>query len=150
MHPVLEAILHILNNDLPSAHFLCRHMENKPAFEAMYTHGILHRIEGDYRNAEAWYNDVAESEVFQSVWSSVDDAVAFIKDVEKLRKQKVGDLAKLETESKREIESLIEFCRQKFGVEKVLDATQAWVDNSEKISEQASKMLVGGEGWRQF
>lgn len=33
LHPVLESILHLLNCDLPSAHFLCRHAEVAPKFE---------------------------------------------------------------------------------------------------------------------
>ena len=54
LHPTLEAALHILNRDLPSAHFLVRHMQAEPAFEGMFLHGILHRVEGDYDNARAW------------------------------------------------------------------------------------------------
>lgn len=68
VHPVLEAALHILNLDLPSAHFLLRHMQAPPAWEAMYLHGVLHRVEGDLANARAWYGDVRESVVFQAVW----------------------------------------------------------------------------------
>ncbi|KAJ9626621.1 hypothetical protein H2204_010009 [Knufia peltigerae] len=68
LHPVLEAGLHLLNRDLPSAHFLLRHMQAKPAWEAMYLHGILHRIEGDIENARAWYEDVKDEEVFEFVW----------------------------------------------------------------------------------
>lgn len=153
VHPCLEAILHILNNDLPSAHFLCRHMENKPAYEAMYIHGILHRVEGDYRNAEAWYGDVAESDCFQDVWSNdggLEGGKHFILDIEKLRKQKIGDAAALQLQSKREIEAMLAWCKQKFGMEKVVDATVVWVDKPPKNKEMASKMLVGGEGWRQF
>ena len=54
LHPTLEAALHILNHDLPSAHFLVRHMQADPAFEGMFLHGILQRVEGDYDNARAW------------------------------------------------------------------------------------------------
>lgn len=54
LHPTLETALHILNGDLPSAHFLVRHMQAPPAFEGMFLHGILHRVEGDYDNARAW------------------------------------------------------------------------------------------------
>jgi hypothetical protein len=68
LHPVLESVLHILNLDLPSAHFLLRHMQAPPAFEAMYLHGILHRVEGDLDNARAWYTDVQDSEAFRYVW----------------------------------------------------------------------------------
>lgn len=69
LHTVLESMLHILNLDLPSAHFLLRHMQAAPAFEAMYLHGILHRVEGDLDNARAWYIDVQDSEAFMDVWS---------------------------------------------------------------------------------
>ncbi|EXJ62849.1 hypothetical protein A1O7_03290 [Cladophialophora yegresii CBS 114405] len=58
--------------DLPAAHFLLRHMQAAPAWEAMYLHGLLHRIEGDLNNARAWYGDVKESEVFRSVWSGTE------------------------------------------------------------------------------
>ncbi|OCT55001.1 hypothetical protein CLCR_03157 [Cladophialophora carrionii] len=58
--------------DLPAAHFLLRHMQAAPAWEAMYLHGLLHRIEGDLDNARAWYGDVKESEVFKWVWGGMD------------------------------------------------------------------------------
>lgn len=47
-------------------------MQAAPATEAMYIHGILHRIEGDLDNTRAWYGDVKSSEVFQSVWTGMD------------------------------------------------------------------------------
>ncbi|EMC96267.1 hypothetical protein BAUCODRAFT_33617 [Baudoinia panamericana UAMH 10762] len=126
-------------------------MQNKPAYEGMYIHGLLHRIEGDYRNTEAWYGDVAESEVFEHVWpGGLEDAKAFLRRVEKLRKEKVGDIRALEQDSKREIAALVEWCRQKFGTNIVADATTVWVEPSEEHRKIASKMLVGGEGWRQF
>lgn len=70
LHPTLEAALHILNLDLPSAHFLVRHMQAEPAFEGMYLHGILHRVEGDYDNARCWYSDVQKSGMYAKVWGS--------------------------------------------------------------------------------
>lgn len=71
LHPTLESILHILNGDLPSAHFLLRHAQSKPAWEMMYLHGILHRIEGDIDNARAWYGDVEDQEVLKTVWNQM-------------------------------------------------------------------------------
>lgn len=68
LHPVLESILHLLNCDLPSAHFLCRHAEVAPKFESMFVHGLLHRIEGDIDNSRAWYGDVHDTEIFKHVW----------------------------------------------------------------------------------
>ncbi|KAJ9612172.1 hypothetical protein H2200_003769 [Cladophialophora chaetospira] len=72
LHPVLESALHILNMDLPSAHFLLRHMQAAPASEAMYLHGLLHRIEGDLDNCRAWYGDVKDTEAFRWVWGGMD------------------------------------------------------------------------------
>ncbi|KAI9711217.1 MAG: hypothetical protein M1820_002204 [Bogoriella megaspora] len=59
-HPALEALLHLLNSDLPSAHFLCRHMQAPPAVEGMLLHAILHRMEGDFENARAWLRSVGK------------------------------------------------------------------------------------------
>ncbi|KAF9701123.1 hypothetical protein EKO04_000034 [Ascochyta lentis] len=61
LHPTLEATLHILNHDLPSAHFLVRHMQAPPALEGMLLHSILHRSEGDMRNARLWLGDVGDA-----------------------------------------------------------------------------------------
>ena len=58
LHPSIEALLHLLNSDLASAHFLCRHMQAPPAVEGMLLHAMLHRVEGDYDNARAWLGDV--------------------------------------------------------------------------------------------
>jgi hypothetical protein len=61
LHPTLESALHILNHDLPSAHFLVRHMQAPPALEGMLLHSILHRCEGDFRNARLWISDVGDA-----------------------------------------------------------------------------------------
>ncbi|KAH3915007.1 hypothetical protein HBI56_016750 [Parastagonospora nodorum] len=61
LHPTIEAILHMLNSDLTSAHFLVRHMQAPPAVEGMLLHGILHRAEGDFNNARAWFGDVRDA-----------------------------------------------------------------------------------------
>ena len=154
LHPTLEALLHILNRDLSSAHFLVRHMEAKPAVEGMFVHGILHRVEGDYRNAEAWYGDVQESECFKAVWpegmGGLEGGSGFIRKVEALRKEGKGSLEELQRESGREFEALRDFLVKKFGLERVEDATTVWVGKSEEGKKQHAGQLVGGEGWRQF
>ncbi|KAK3109751.1 hypothetical protein LTR53_016642 [Teratosphaeriaceae sp. CCFEE 6253] len=153
LHPTLEALLHILNADLSSAHFLCRHMQNEPAWEGMFIHGLLHRVEGDYRNAEAWYGNVNESDVFRRAWpgdEGLEDAKGFIRRIERLRKEKKGDAKDLQVESGREVDALVGWCKEKFGTERMEDASHAWVEPSEEHRKIASKMLVGGEGWRQF
>jgi len=151
LHPVLETALHLLNADLPSAHFLVRHMQAAPAYESMYLHGILHRIEGDYDNARAWYGNVKDSEVFQAAWPAGEEAARnFLGQVEALRKKRQGNLAELEKESMREIQSVVEFCRKKFGEGEVRDASGIWVQPSKEHNDMAQAMIIGGEGWRQF
>jgi hypothetical protein len=161
LHPSLEAALHILNHDLQSSHFLVRHMQAAPQYESMFLHGILHRIEGDFDNARAWYNDVSKSEVFMFSWGTTsekngkDGAMEFLDRIETLRKKmKVrerenGVVEGLERESMREIKAVLEFCEKKFGTEKLADASGVWVQN-EKSSGQGNDMVTGGEGWRQF
>ena len=119
----------------------------------MYLHGLLHRIEGDYRNAELWYKDVSGSDIFKEVWGEDEGALerahGFIGNVEKLRKKKEGDKVELERESAKEIEGIKGYLVKEFGAGVVGDATQVWVAK-EKTSEAAEKMVIGGEGWRQF
>ncbi|KAI7116729.1 hypothetical protein KC324_g18973, partial [Hortaea werneckii] len=100
LHPTLEALLHILNSDLASAHFLVRKMQAPPAYEGMMIHAVLHRVEGDYRNAEAWYGDVFHGEeqerggegCLERCWGSgregLERCLGFVRRVEGLRKKK--------------------------------------------------------------
>jgi hypothetical protein len=129
-------------------------MESKPAVEGMFVHGILHRVEGDYRNAEAWYGDVRESECFGSVWPTesggLEGGLGFIRRIESLRKEGKGDLEGLQGESRREFEALKDFLVGRFGTGRVEDATEVWVGKSEEGKKQHAGQVVGGEGWRQF
>lgn len=215
LHPVLESLLHILNLDLPSAHFLLRHMQAAPAYEAMYLHGILHRIEGDLDNARAWYGDVQDSDVFRAVWSEMgggfdgededkdDDegrdcdlgrspvtrpesrtesaqdekehghghssltnhggpspriepiqrALSFLDQLAQARTTvRSGQTApaNLVHTSLDELSRVWRFCEAKFGTHQVLDASNVWVSMAEKHADIAEKMIVGGEGWREF
>jgi hypothetical protein len=155
LHPSIEAALHLFNDDLVSAHFLVRHMQAAPQYESMMFHGILHRIEGDYENARAWYRDVKDSEVFLAVWGNggIDKVMDFVGRIEILRKETkhkdFSEVHQLEDESKRELKTVLEFCEKKFGTQKVDDASAIWVQD-EKSSAKGSDMVVGGEGWRQF
>lgn len=162
LHPTLEAALHILNTDLPSAHFLARHMQSAPAFEGMYLHGILHRIEGDYDNARAWYEDVADSDVFQSIWKDRGQkgALDFIDSIQSLKQGPTGSQGmastesegqkKLERQSREELEGVMQFCMRKFGTEKIIDASAAWVEPSDKIKSQGQDQVSGDAGARVF
>ncbi|KAI7214754.1 hypothetical protein KC333_g5835 [Hortaea werneckii] len=106
LHPTLEALLHILNSDLASAHFLVRKMQAPPAYEGMMIHAVLHRVEGDYRNAEAWYNDVFHGEeqerggkgCLERCWGGgregLERCLGFVRRVEGLRKKKNAPVGK--------------------------------------------------------
>ncbi|KAF2221422.1 hypothetical protein BDZ85DRAFT_16647 [Elsinoe ampelina] len=211
VHPTLESLLHILNLDLPSAHFLVRHMQAAPQHEGMYIHGLLHRIEGDYDNSRAWYADVCTTDAFTSFYpnntptsthplsflfnlpSPEQDALEndldapsrtsitssepeprilhtkaggklpsqtsaryFISAIEKLRRSSASSQeytdrkAALEKASRAEIEALVQFCVDKYGTEKVKDASKVWVQPGEEHRAMGEKMVSGGEGWRKF
>jgi hypothetical protein len=168
LHPTLEVVLHILNQDLPSAHFLVRHMQSAPAFEGMFLHGILHRIEGDYDNARAWYSDVRDSEIYKLVWGSrgigwkewkengkqkedLDDGQQFLDAVQQC-KENAGNPKKeeLESKSKEEIERVFKWCADKFGTEKMADASEAWVKPSDDIKKMGEGQVSGEDGRRKF
>ena len=57
----------------------------------MLLHAILHRIEGDYDNARAWYKNVTDSEVFTGVWDGEEAARDLIG---KAGKRESGDVGK--------------------------------------------------------
>ena len=191
VHPAIEALLHIANHDLPSAHFLVRHMQAPPAVEGMLLHGILHRAEGDFNNARAWISDVSDAcegyqpkkkeegqrlaaeiakQVSNSCYASSSlvkfvygdqDPVALINHVEAFRgkkssggkkssegKEKEGEA--LEEQIRKEAESVLEWCKSKFGEGAWGDATKAWVKNSDDINKISSDMVSGGKGYRRF
>ena len=152
LHPTLETAFHILNNDLPSAHFLVRHMQSPPAYEGMFLHGILHRIEGDYDNARAWYGNVSDSDVFTKTWpGGKDEALGFIARVEGLKKGGDGcDAEELGKRSLEEIKEVVEWCKERFGEQRVEDASGAWVKPDEANRQMAEEMVSGGEGFRKF
>ena len=150
LHPTLEAALHILNADPRSAHPLVLHMQAAPAFEGMLLTGILHRIEGDYDNARAWYRDVRESDVFRFVWPKAEDASDLIDAVEQLKLDGAGERSWLEYQSRKEMESVMHWCERRFGINPLPDPTGAWLRPTERIRRTADDMVAGNRGYRQF
>ncbi|KAJ4992800.1 hypothetical protein SVAN01_01846 [Stagonosporopsis vannaccii] len=180
LHPSLEAALHILNHDLPSAHFLVRHMQAPPAVEGMLLHSILHRCEGDMRNALLWLGDVGDAcagyvpkkrgeavRLSQDVagecgcegvkgglveWVYGDEGgKRLVGDVQEWRKRKEeGGKEELEDRIKRELGRVVEWCVKKFGVKRWEDASSAWVKNSEEVQKISNDMVSGGKGYRTF
>lgn len=128
-------------------------MQSPPAYEGMFLHGILHRVEGDYDNARAWYNNVKDSNVFRSVWreqGGEEGALEFIRQVESLKKKGEGNKEELAGRSLKEIKKIVEWCREKFGEGRVEDASGAWVRPCEEERKMGEDMVSGGEGFRQF
>lgn len=206
LHPTLEANLHLLNHDLPSAHFLVRHMQSSPAVEGMLLHSILHRIEGDFNNARAWAGDVWNSaeddsrkgapgdrdergkakdngegfnagsgpgrKLMMFVYGDahcegddarepqyekgvkrgapMDEAGQLIDYVEKLRKEDEGDRKIVEREGKKEMERMLDWCAGRFGTERWVDASSAYVQPSEEIRTIGMEQTSGGKGFRDF
>lgn len=169
LHPALEATLHILNLDLPSAHFLLRHAQSPPAWECMYLHGILHRVEGDIQNARCWYGDVQTSEVLNHVWRGSEGTwQAFLDRVERFKDAMAGrkrstpqpaSMVQLDWGKEREelgnislweLREVLCFLEERVGIDEVLDASSLWVQPDDQVADKANSMIVGGEGWRQF
>ena len=152
LHPTLEAAFHILNNDLPSAHFLARHMQAAPAYEGMYLHGILHRIEGDYDNARAWYRDVSSSDVFKKNWETEKAGLDFIRKVEAFAKAKGKEEKEdLEKQSLGEIKTVVDWCVEKFGKKEWTDASGEYKQTDDEEHKQLGKdMITGDKGHRNF
>ncbi|KAJ8071525.1 hypothetical protein OCU04_001840 [Sclerotinia nivalis] len=156
LHPTLETALHILNLDLPSAHFLARHMQSTPAFEGMYLHGILHRIEGDYDNARAWYSDVKESEIYSRLWGRSGQTWKAWQEEHgnggnfKETQGKEADKTSLEEQSRKELDGVIEWCVNKFVTGRMVDASSAWVKPNEEIRKMGEDQVSGGSERRKF
>lgn len=166
LHPALEALLHLFNHDLASAHFLVRHMQSPPAYESMYVHGILHRIEGDYDNARAWYSNVGDWEGFKNYWGPTDcpeeengqklprqkRARDFLTSIEK-RSGKGGEkggMESLQSESRAELQSLLDWCLEKLGTAVHKDARKDWVQPSDEIKQMGEDQVSGSAGPRNF
>ncbi|KAF2146109.1 uncharacterized protein K452DRAFT_203853, partial [Aplosporella prunicola CBS 121167] len=177
LHPAIEAALHLLNDDLPSAHFLVRHAQAAPAFESMLLHGLLHRLEGDMANARAWYADVGaggdkenpvqgDSEgarLLRYVWRVEGEGeeeredepwMRFLSRVEQVRGAK-GEAAEAERRAlaqtgKAELKRVLLWCEAKFGTAARLDASDAWVRPGDKVQQTGNDMVTGGKGFRKF
>jgi hypothetical protein len=140
-------------------------MQSGPAYEGMYLHGILHRIEGDYDNARAWYSDVKRAEVYSGLWGregvdwkewkkaggDKDQGQTFLDDVQSFKERsKSSDEAMLQGNSRRELEHVISYCIEKFGLEKWEDASEAWTKHSEDIRKIGEDQVSGDVGRRNF
>jgi len=77
-------------------------------------------------------------------------ARAFLSGLQVLQQDGKGDREGLEKKSREEIEALVEFCKSKFGTEKMDDARDAYVKQSEEIKSMSEDMVSGKGGYRKF
>ena len=108
-------------------------------------------MEGDFENARAWYENVAESEVFREVWpGGRDEALSLVGECEGVKKRGVGRREEVDGKARAEVERVVGYCRRVFGEGRWEDVRGEWVRMSEEKRKQAESMAIGGEGWRQF
>lgn len=165
LHPALETALHLLNADLPSAHFLARHMQAPPALEGMYLHGLLHRVEGDMDNARAWFSDVADADdgdgMYARIWGKEGKGWKELgkpgsgerraeKDAGQVFLDDVQSGADVKGRGEREMKVLLKWCEDKFGTERMLDAREAWVRPGEEVRKMGEGQVSGDDGRRTF
>jgi hypothetical protein len=123
-------------------------------------------VEGDFENARAWYKYVSNNEegarLMEYVWTNsegvgaAEGALGFVKEVEWLSPASVDDREKVEkmkelgARSIEEIESVIGWCEKKFGKDRWVDASAAWVRPDEKIKRMGEEQVSGMKGMRRF
>ncbi len=130
VHPTLEASLHLLNTDLETAEYVLGNLQT-PGHEAIMLRAIVARVHGDYEAARTGYRNGAGSDVMERVWHEgrLEGALAFVDEVERLRRYGVAGLEELEMESGREIDGLIRWCSEKYGKGKRASSSAGRYDN---------------------
>jgi hypothetical protein len=72
---IVAAMLWLRVGEIDAAHVIVQEGRNDVE---RYAHGIVHRLEGDYWNANYWFRQVRESSLLQTIGQSVEDAMASI------------------------------------------------------------------------
>ena len=73
---LIAAALHVLNDDLNSAHPHAQAFEGDPT--ADYWHAIVHRREGDYSNSRYWFGRVGSHPVVLALYGDPLGASRFV------------------------------------------------------------------------
>lgn len=119
-----QAGLHLLNDSLEPAHELAQQIETSTG---SYWHGIMHRLEGDYGNAQYWFARVGRHPVMDEMRRQVEsvspgeswDPFRFVEQVRRqavLRRDETTDW--LEQLQSMEAQLLLRYCyRQATGEE---------------------------------
>ena len=88
--------------------------------------GILHRIEGDYRNSRAWYENM-DIELVGKFHGSVKQAHKFCDDCRNVtaeRNSERHDVASLKKAGMAEMLGLLDVCIKDFGLEAQADVSE--------------------------
>jgi len=82
----------------------------------------------------------------------MDAGQRFLNDVQKFKGTREQDERHpdLENESKRELETVIKWCVEKFGMDSIEDATEAWVRPGDDIKKMGEDQVSGPDGRREF
>ncbi|SDW42866.1 hypothetical protein [Paenibacillus sp. CF384] len=67
----LKAGLHLLNESLDASHEQSQEIEDDPT--GCYWHGIMHRMEGDFSNANYWFSNAGAHPAMESLQTRVAD-----------------------------------------------------------------------------
>ncbi len=102
---ILKAGLHILNDDLATAHGLVQRLEGDPL--ADYWHAIIHRREGDYGNSCYWFSHVTGEPILAEVYGPDPNAPNTF--VERCRAAGREPQAELQQFQREEIAQLLAF-----------------------------------------
>lgn len=105
--PLVKIALHLLNDDLGTAHPLVQAMEGDPL--ADYGHAIIHRREGDYDNARYWFRRIGPLPLLAETYGP--DPAAPAAFVERCRAAGRGRDAALEAFQQGELARLLAFVR---------------------------------------
>jgi hypothetical protein len=103
----VKAGLHLLNDDLGSAHELAQAHEGDKTCD--YWHSIVHRREGDFENAKYWLRQVGRHPVLSRVHDGGPPAA--IRFVDLCREANPAEEAVLEATQKREMLGLLDYAR---------------------------------------
>jgi hypothetical protein len=81
-----------------------------------------------------------------------EEPTKLVDDVETFRgkKRDAGEQEELEKRIREEMGKVLEWCKRKFGTEKMVDARSAWVKDSEEVQKISNDMVSGDKGHRKF
>ncbi|KAK8847659.1 hypothetical protein IAR55_005518 [Kwoniella newhampshirensis] len=142
-HPALESALHLMNDDLFSAHFLLRKMQEDEW--AKWLHAILHQTEGDLeKNAKLWYQQV-DPAILRHYWTGDDACGEAIENMYRIMSVKAGKADEAEETKARQIK-WDELCCVMSELEKqhnwrVVDGTEFYT----RDEDPSHKSMVLGE-----